>query len=501
VSATPFVIFRADAGPAIGGGHVQRCLALADTFAELGWRCGFACRDGTIDTVPALKSSPHELLALHGTVENEVAELKALVPSPCDLLVVDHYGRDRAFETACRSFARRIVTLDDQPARTHDCDVLLDATPGRIAADYKRLVPAVCGFLLGAEYALLRRQFTRSRPSALDRRERQSAVEHLLVSIGTTDPQNLTAIVLKGIVESGLSLSVEVVLGSAALHLKAIRQLITTLDIDARLHVDVADMAQLMSEADLAIGACGSSSFERCCLGLPSLVVVAADNQRQYAAALVAAGAVESLGDGSELQATRVAAALRGIAADPERRLRMSQKGAALCDGRGALRVAIKLLAPEHARNGSDVTLRLAEASDRDPILAWQQYPDTRRFAHHPQPPTAAEHARWFVQTINDPSRMLLIVQIGGKPAGLLRLDREADNQFKISILTAPGSYRLGIGTAALALARRLLVSAELHAEVLPANEASRALFRKAGYREQKPGLFVNIRNEAMAVT
>jgi len=102
---------------------------------------------------------------------------------------------------------------------------------------------------------------------------------------------------------------------------------------------------------------------------------------------------------------------------------------------------------------------------------------------------------------MSDPSRMLLIVQHAGKPAGLLRLDREAENQFKISILTAPGSYRLGIGSAALALARRLLVNAELHAEVLPANEASRVLFRKAGYREREPGLFVNIRSEAMAVT
>jgi len=178
-----------------------------------------------------------------------------------------------------------------------------------------------------------------------------------------------------------------------------------------------------------------------------------------------------------------------------------SRQLAALCDGRGPLRVAVGLLAPEITRDRAKVTLRLAQTGDRDLILTWQQFPGSRRFAHNPQPPTAAEHTQWFARTLDDPSRMLFIVQFEGKPAGMLRLDRESLNQFKISILTAPERYRRGIGAAALALARRLLVRAELHAEVLPANEASRALFRNAGYREQSAGLFVNSYSEAMAST
>ncbi|MEX0803124.1 MAG: UDP-2,4-diacetamido-2,4,6-trideoxy-beta-L-altropyranose hydrolase, partial [Candidatus Binatia bacterium] len=411
----PFALFRADAAPTMGGGHVQRCLALADAFAELGWRCGFACREGTIETVPALKSSPHDFVALRGTAEDEAAELKALVRSPCDLLVVDHYGRDRAFETACRSFVKRILALDDQPCRVHDCDSLLDATPGRMAAEYEELVPADCTQLLGADFALLRRQFAACRPSVLARRQRKHPVERLLVSIGTTDPQNLTAIVLRGVAESGVSVPVDVVLGSAAPHLEATRRLIATLDIDARLHVDVADMAQLMSEADLAIGACGYSSFERCCLGLPTLAVLAAENQRPYWKALTATGAIERIGEGGELTPERVAASLRILAADHERRMTMSRKSAAVCDGRGARRVVIDLLAPEYARDGSEVTLRLAELRDCDLILAWQQYPDTRRFAHNPQPPTAEEHVGWFTQALYDASRFLLIVQHQGE--------------------------------------------------------------------------------------
>ena len=496
-----FALFRADASPAIGGGHVQRCLALAETFAELGWRCGFACREGTVETVPALKSSRHDVFTLDGAVDDEAAELRALVASPCDLLIVDHYGRDGAFESACRSFTKRIMALDDQPTRAHDCDVLLDATPGRMASDYKRSVPPGCELLLGAEYALLRRQFALHRPAALERRQGQGPVERVLVSFGTTDPQNLTEIALRGIAESKLSLAVDIVLGSAAPHLKQIRQLITTLNINAHLHVDVADMAQLMIDADVAIGASGSSSFERCSLGLPSLVVVVAENQRQYAAAFVAAEAAESLGDGNALRAPDIAAALRKLATDSKRRLTMSRKAASLCDARGPLRVALGLLAPETTSNGTKVSLRLAKAGDRDMILAWQQYPASRRFSHNPQPPTAVEHAQWFAKTLDDPSRLLLIVQYGGAPAGMLRLDRETTSQFKISILTAPERYRLGIGSAALALARRLLVRAQLHAEVLPANEASRVLFRKAGYREREPGLFVKTADEALAVT
>lgn len=328
-------VFRADASPAIGGGHVQRCLTLADAFAVDGWTCSFAFRAGTLETVPALAVRGHRLSPLTGMADEEPFEIAAALTTPCDLLVADHYSRDASFEAKCRAFAPCIFALDDQPRRRHDADVLLDATPRPDEADYRAVVPAGCRLLIGPLYALLRPQFAEARPAALTRRQQAGVPKRLLVSMGMTDPANVTSRILRGVAGSGLPLAVDVVLGGTAPHLPAVRSMMADLGIDATLHVDVSDMASLIAAADLAIGASGQTSFERCCLGLPSLLMATADNQTQFADALIAAGAVERL---TSLDASDIAATLLRLAGDVARLQAMSRNAAALCDGDGAAR-------------------------------------------------------------------------------------------------------------------------------------------------------------------
>jgi UDP-2,4-diacetamido-2,4,6-trideoxy-beta-L-altropyranose hydrolase len=326
-------VFRADASVAIGGGHVQRCLTLADAFADRGWRCSFAFREGTLETVPALAASGHALLPLSEPDDDEPALIGAGSIPQCDLLVVDHYQRGQEFESRCRSFASCIFALDDLPRRAHDADFLLDATPRSDDGAYRAVVPPSCSLLTGPRFALLRPQFAEMRAAALARRERGGVPRRLLVGMGMTDSNNATAQVLRGVAASRLPLTVDVVLGAAAPHLSAVRALIPELRLDATLHVDVTDMASLISAADIAIGASGQTSFERCCLGLPSLMAVTADNQRDFADALVAAGAVERL---QSLDETDIASALTCLVQDHERLRAMSRRASALCDGEGA---------------------------------------------------------------------------------------------------------------------------------------------------------------------
>jgi len=493
----PFAVFRADASPEIGGGHVQRCLALAEALATAGWRVAFATRDRSVATVPELSRTFYDLLYLGGNIEREAAELATLLSAPCDLLVLDHYDRGRDFETACRDFSARILVLEDAPGRLHDCDLLLDPTPGRRPSDYRALVPPHCNLLLGPDYALLRPQFAAHRKSALARREQITEAHRLLVSLGTTDPGNLTSVVLEGVALSGLPLTVDVVLGGTAPHLAEVRERVAGLissGIDAKLHIDSADMAGLTCGADLAIGGAGLASFERCCLGLPSLTIVAADNQRTIATALAGANAaklVMSVANRGSM-AANIATSLKEFARDAKVRAEVSRCAALLCDGRGALRVMISCLAPLFATEGKEVTLRLVRASDKDMLFAWQQHPSTRRFAYNPQPPNDEEHDRWFCDVIANPNRMLLLILHDKEPAGVLRLDALKPGSSRVSIVTAPSHYRRGIAAAGLALARKLLPAVELHAEVLPDNSASHALFRRAGYREIKPGHYVS---------
>lgn len=481
----PLAVFRCDASPGIGGGHAVRSLALAETLRESSWAVTFAGIPETIETVPAITRSGFGWVELSGAAENEPAFLAEKFHDRCDVLIVDHYGRGDIFETACRGFAPRILSMDDTPGRTHDCDLLLDPTPGRKEDDYAALVPAQCRLLLGAQYALLRGQFAAAREQALARRANGSGVARILVSLGATDPTDLTGTVLRGIEQSGVPAAVDVAMGRAAPNLSKVQALAARLSFDVKVHGDVEDMAELMAAADIAIGAAGSSSFERCCMGLPSLVVVAAENQRQVAAALEAGGAAVSLGEGTTLRPENVAAALRKLAGDETTRMKMSRQAAALCDGRGAARAAIAL-APEYVADGKDVTLRPATIADGVIMLEWQRHPETRRFFRNSSIPTEADHLIWLKDKLADHGVLFSIVLHGKEPVGVVRLDRiarQALPAYEVSILIDPDKRGLGLGRAALRLVMRLVPEAELFAEVHPDNATSHSLFLSAGFR------------------
>ncbi|NJO53472.1 MAG: UDP-2,4-diacetamido-2,4,6-trideoxy-beta-L-altropyranose hydrolase [Bacteroidales bacterium] len=275
-------IFRADASPKIGGGHVMRCLALADGLAEAGWDCCFAVTGQTLETVPAITSA-HRHVFLKGPARREVAELEALV-GRVELLVLDHYERDVDYEKACRQVADVLLVLEDLPHRWHEADALLDQTLGRDASEYRARVPDGCRLMLGPSYALLRSMFANGRDASLSRRD--GTLSRILVTMGYSDPRDLTTLALQAIGAAQCDVEVDVVLGGVSPNISRVRKAIGTLDICVRLHLDTTEMARLMQEADLAIGASGVTSWERCVLGVPTLAVITAENQRTIATRL-----------------------------------------------------------------------------------------------------------------------------------------------------------------------------------------------------------------------
>lgn len=486
-------VFRADASADIGGGHVVRCLTLAEAMVEAGWRCGFAVREGTLETVPALGRSGHEVQMLAQDPGSEPSEMAGRWGGDVDWLVVDHYRRDAAFESACRPWARRIMAIDDLADRAHDCDLLLDQTLGREAADYAAHVPEACRLLLGPAYALVRPGFAPLRDSALARRATRGRIERILVSCGASDPHNATAVVLEGIARSGIEAQVDAVLGAGARHLAAVRRQIAQLPQTVRLHVDTPDMANLMLGADLAIGAGGTTSWERCCLGLPALIVITGPDQYRVAEALALAGCATVLGEVAELSADIVAESLarelsgKGLHAEAWRR------ASQICDGLGTSRALLSLLPDGRSRDGDSVRLRLAREDDEQGLLSWQQQPGVRRYARDPRPPTAHEHHQWLQQRLSSSHCRLMIVECGGDAAGMLRLDLIEDaarrDSYEVSILIAPEQQGRGLALAALGLVRVWLPDAELVAETLPGNVASQRLFEAAGYVPGEDGL------------
>jgi len=326
------VVFRADGGPAIGAGHVMRCLALATAFEDAGWSVGFAVSADTLQSVKALGLSRYETLLLPEVADAEAAAMARNWPQGADVLVVDHYGRGVVFERACRPWAQRIVAFDDIPERVHDVDVLTDAVSS--AADYREFVPAKCRILAGADYAIVHPAFRRARDRALTRRT-VAPVGRVLISLGQVDSPNLTARALAALEAAKFVGAVDVVLGSSAPHLEAVRAA-SRGNVSLRVDAQADEMAELMTNADLAIGAGGATAWERCCLGLPTVLVKLAENQREMVAMLARAGVGIDAGGLENGLEDRLSRALLEMFGDGERRAAFARAAAALTDGRGA---------------------------------------------------------------------------------------------------------------------------------------------------------------------
>lgn len=335
------IVFRADASAQLGGGHVQRCLTLAQVLRARGWHCGFAVNPGAETVVPGLRDADGmEIFALECTTGAEAEAMRAHWPLGVDWLVVDHYRRDIALERACRPWARRILAIDELADREHDCNALLDQTLNRSADAYAANVPSQCRMLLGSRYALLRPQFAALREQALAHRKTEMGVRRVLIAMGATDAVNATGAIVSSLRDADMQLELDIVLSSAAPHLAGVRANAAMMSTPARVHTDVKDMAGMMIHADLAIGAAGTTSWERCCLGLPSVLIVTADNQRRIAEALHDAGAAYVCGEWNSLDPACLTAAVRRLCADAAARSEMSVRAAQVCDGRGAERVA-----------------------------------------------------------------------------------------------------------------------------------------------------------------
>ena len=213
---TASAVFRCDASPTIGGGHVMRCLAFADTLALAGWSIGFVTRRDGLAATPALAASGHAIIEAQDSGQAQVGDRAALV-------VVDHYGLDAAFETAVKQPGRIIVAFDDLADRQHACDILLDPTPNRATADYAG--KGAAQLLLGSRHAIIRREWQQQRMTAVARLATGSAVRRIIVSMGATDPTDATSKVLALLAAAKLDADVDVVLGTGAPHLENVRKL------------------------------------------------------------------------------------------------------------------------------------------------------------------------------------------------------------------------------------------------------------------------------------
>ena len=294
------LLFRADASLIIGTGHVMRCLTLANE-GKKRWSSCFVLRKPGKALAEFIVSLGHEVVELVTSYEpqepnsnslthnnwlpvSQVQDAKETVGVIAefkpDWIVVDHYALDATWSLITKKYVAKIFVIDDLGDRDLVCDLLLDQNLGASIAKYESKVHRNCEFLLGPTFALLRNEFREWREHSLTRRL-DSGIKHILITMGGVDEENYTLRILKEITKSEYAaLCVfTVVIGGAYPHSNLLNEFVETSGLTVSVLSNVNNMAEIMSNSDLCIGAAGSTSWERCCLGLPTITIAIANNQ------------------------------------------------------------------------------------------------------------------------------------------------------------------------------------------------------------------------------
>lgn len=341
------VFIRANASTRIGTGHIIRCLTLADELKAKGVKVNFICCNEAGNLIGLIKNKGYTVYELPSNIDLDLdtencLELLKTQPVKADWLIVDNYSLGSSFETRMRPYTGHIMVIDDMADRQHDCDLLLDQNfCTDMETRYNGLISSSCRKLIGPQYALLRPEFVYFRGKSL---KRKGSVKKILISMGGSDPTNQTDKVLKAVQLLELhEITLDVVVGASNPYKEEIKHICSTLP-QAAFHCQADNMAQLMAKADLAIGAGGSTTWERCCLGLPSILLILSDNQLNIAKTLAEKKLIINLGWYKDITAYHIKDAIEGLISQAGRRNMMGAKGMKLVDGRGAARVAREIL-------------------------------------------------------------------------------------------------------------------------------------------------------------
>lgn len=338
------VFIRTDATSALGTGHLMRCLALAGALRRLGNETTFLCQAIPQPLAARVEVEGHGLILLPEITDRRADAMvtAAALSRDRQILVVDHYGLDAEWESTLRGRVTCLMAIDDGPTRAHDCDILLDQNLQMDAEVRYRPLASAAKLLLGPAYALLRPEFVAARASAKMRRQ----IGRLWVSFGGSDPTDETAKSMAAIAHLKSALTdIDVVLGPA--YDGQVEEGMAAMPgaVSPRFHRSLANLAPGMASADLALGAGGISTWERCCVGLPALCIAVADNQIAVAQACHEAGLLRYLGTSPQVPANAVTEAIDAMIRAPAELERMSARAFDAVDGLGAERVAHAMMA------------------------------------------------------------------------------------------------------------------------------------------------------------
>ncbi|WP_286880524.1 UDP-2,4-diacetamido-2,4,6-trideoxy-beta-L-altropyranose hydrolase [Sphingomonas sp.] len=503
---------RCDASARIGTGHLRRCLSLADALATAGADPHFVLRrhDPVAERImaahrypvawlspPAREYAPAADAPSHAAwagvtaaddAAETIAQLRDWAPQ---WVVVDHYAFDASWHLAIAdALGCSVLAVDDLGDRAIGADVLLDANAaddhaakyaGRLAGDTRTLV--------GPRFAPLAPSYRSAPRYAFD-----PTVRSVGIFMGGMDEHDASGAALRTLRrEVGFAGAVEIVTTATARHVEALARACAD-DGNAVLSVDLPDLSAFYARHDLQIGAGGTSSYERACIGVPTIAVVLAENQLTVVPILSRLGIVlgatmpDVAATGLLAGAEDLARVATDLIAVPDARRAMAERSQQLVDGRGAERVALSLMA-------DGLTLRPAVPADAAMLHAWRDDPSTRAVSTNRGAIAYADHLAWFAGVLASPTRRLFVAMVGALPVGAIRFDLNEDEAWEISLYTDPALQGMGLGKRMLEAGEAAIVGADdrgvvFHARVEPGNRASMRMFERASYRARPDRLY-----------
>lgn len=492
------VVFRVDASIKIGSGHVMRCLTLADELQRYGANIVFICRELIGHMIDLIEKKGYEVVRLPTPLKKKpcqkddvehawllelsweqdaIESLKALNGCYQEWLIIDHYGLDYRWSYLLRPMVKNIMVIDDLADRVHDCDILLDQNLYHaMESRYNNLTPTNCQKLLGPYYALLRPEFNLYRNNLC---KKNGQIKRILVFFGGMDLTNMTEKALEALLKiENRQFAVDVVVGSCNPYKEKIKFICET-HYKFNYYCQVDDIASLMFQADFSIGAGGTTTWERCALGLPGVVVSIAKNQLELATYAAEIGISFLLGDEYSTSSETIETAVRTFLLSPYNLLGYSNRCLEIVDAKGVQRVARAIMPKK-------ITMRLASLEDSNAMFEWRNSEETRKHSFSQKKISRNSHNKWLINCLNRADCIILIGDMNSEPIGVVRYDISAGEAL-ISIYLVPGNYGQSIGTELLKSSKQWLKENKpsiqiINAHILPDNLASKKVFEQAGY-------------------
>jgi len=488
------LIIRADASIEIGTGHLMRCLALAQAWQDAGGHAVFVRTMESPVQEARLESEGMEVV--HLTAESGSADDGSQTATfarkmGASWVVVDgyHFGAD--YQQIIKDSDLYLLFIDDIGHADHyHADIVLNqnihANEGLYVnrESYTRL-------LLGTRYVLLRRGFFEWRGW---KREIPEVACKVLVTLGGSDPDNVTLKVINALKKTCISdLDVRIVVGPSNPNTETLQDALlcacpvesqeaihTGAPCSMRILQNVMDMADPMAWADIAISAGGITSWELAFMGVPSLVMSMAENQRSVAEQLHGLRAAVYLGWYENLSIIEMMQELNKLRTKPEVRREMARSGQGIVDGAGANRILMHLFRKM-------IRLRPVQEEDCRLIWEWANDPDVRAVSFTSEPIAWDNHVKWFRSRLNDPSCIFYISNTSeGVPIGQIRFDLEGEEGV-VSISIDSNHRGDGYGSAMISLASEKVFEVSnisvIHAYVKKGNDFSVRAFEKAGFK------------------